>query len=395
MRSISTGGCMSRLEPTHRIRVLTIFGTRPEAIKLAPVCHALTARTAQFESRIAVTAQHRGLLDSVLRDFELSPGYDLNIMRDNQDLFHITAQAIIGLREALDDFKPHYVLVQGDTTTTFVGALAAFYRKISVGHVEAGLRTHQKYSPYPEEINRRLTGCIADLHFAPTDRARTNLRAEGVDDGQIMVTGNTGIDALLWILKSKASRLEESLPPAAFQATRGRFILLTTHRRESFGEPLARTLAAVRELAERFAEVAVIFPVHPNPNVREAARARLGGIPNVHLVEPVDYIPFCQLMNRAEIVLTDSGGIQEEAPSLNKPVLVLRETTERPEGIDAGVARLVGTDRERIVAEATRLLTDRAYVASMTGKPNPYGDGRAAERIVEAIARRFAAQVPA
>ena len=386
---------MSRLETSHRLRVLTVFGTRPEAIKLAPVCHALQARSELFDSRIAVTAQHRGLLDSVLRDFELRPAYDLNVMRENQDLFHITVEALAGLRGVLDDHKPHCILVQGDTTTTFVGALAGFYRKLAVGHVEAGLRTHQKYSPYPEEINRRLTGVLADLHFAPTERARANLLAEGVTAEHVQVTGNTGIDALLWTLRTKASRLDASLPPAALRATQGRFILLTTHRRESFGEPLGRTLAAVVDIAFRFPDVGVIFPVHPNPNVRTVARERLSGLANVHLIDPVDYIPFCQLMNRATIILTDSGGIQEEAPSLAKPVLVLRDTTERPEGVEAGVARLVGTQRERIVDEATRLLTDDAYYRSMTDKPNPYGDGHAAERIVELLASRLAATVAA
>lgn len=386
---------MSRLEANHRLRVLTVFGTRPEAIKLAPVCHALQARSELFDSRIAVTAQHRGLLDSVLRDFELRPAYDLNVMRENQDLFHITVEALAGLRGVLDDHKPHCILVQGDTTTTFVGALAGFYRKLAVGHVEAGLRTHQKYSPYPEEINRRLTGVLADLHFAPTDRARANLLAEGVAAEHVQVTGNTGIDALLWTLRTKASRLDASLPPAALRATQGRFILLTTHRRESFGEPLGRTLAAVVDIARRFPDVGVIFPVHPNPNVRTVARERLSGLANVYLIDPVDYIPFCQLMNRASIILTDSGGIQEEAPSLAKPVLVLRDTTERPEGVEAGVARLVGTQRERIVDEATRLLTDDAYYRSMTDKPNPYGDGHAAERIVELLASRLAATVAA
>lgn len=386
---------MSRLEASHRLRVLTVFGTRPEAIKLAPVCHALQARSELFDSRIAVTAQHRGLLDSVLRDFELRPAYDLNVMRENQDLFHITVEALAGMRGVLDDHKPHCILVQGDTTTTFVGALAGFYRKLAVGHVEAGLRTHQKYSPYPEEINRRLTGVLADLHFAPTERARANLLAEGVPAEHVQVTGNTGIDALLWTLRTKASRLDASLPPAALQAAQGRFILLTTHRRESFGEPLGRTLAAVVDIARRFPEVGVIFPVHPNPNVRTVARERLSGLANVHLIDPVDYIPFCQLMNRATIILTDSGGIQEEAPSLAKPVLVLRDTTERPEGVEAGVARLVGTQRERIVDETVRLLTDAAYYRSMTDKPNPYGDGHAAERIVELLASRLPATVSA
>jgi len=384
---------MSR--PDGRLRILTVFGTRPEAIKLAPVCRALRERADVFDSRIAVTAQHRGLLDGVLRNFGLRPDYDLDVMRENQDLFHITLAALGGLRDVLDDYAPDCVVVQGDTTTTFVGALAAFYRRIAVAHVEAGLRTFRKYSPYPEEINRRLTGCIADFHFAPTERARANLLAEGVPEEAIQVTGNTGIDAFLWILANTEPRLEEVLPPAAARACRGRFILLTTHRRESFGAPLVRTLQAVADLAVRHPDVSVIFPVHPNPNVRREAASRLGGIRNVHLVEPVDYIPFCHLMQRAEIILTDSGGIQEEAPSVSRPVLVLRETTERPEGVEAGVARLVGTDRQRIFEEASRLLSDRSYYEAMSRKTNPYGDGKAAVRIVEALAQRLRIDPPA
>jgi len=383
---------MSKREPDARIRVLCVFGTRPEAIKMAPLCLALGADPECFDYRIAVSAQHRDLLDGVLRDFALVPAYDLNVMRAEQDLYHISVETLGGLRDVLADFSPHCVLVQGDTTTTFVGALAAFYRRIAVGHVEAGLRTRQKYSPYPEEINRRLTGCLADLHFAPTARARANLLAEGVSDADILVTGNTGIDALLWILAHRPSPLESALPPVAWRATQGRFILLTTHRRESFGEPLERTLGAVLTIAQRFPETAVVFPVHPNPNVRRAAERRLAGRANVHLIEPVDYAGFCHLMSRAEIILTDSGGIQEEAPSLHKPILVLRDTTERPEGVDAGVARLVGTNSDRIVEETTRLLTDRAYYETMTRIPNPYGDGHAAPRIVAALRERFPAR---
>jgi len=383
---------MSRREPDGRIRVLCIFGTRPEAIKMAPLCLALGADPEHFDYRIAVSAQHRDLLDGVLRDFALVPAYDLNVMRAEQDLYHVSVETLGGLRDVLADFSPHWVLVQGDTTTTFVGALAAFYKRIAVGHVEAGLRTHQKYSPYPEEINRRLTSCLADLHFAPTPRARDNLLAEGVNDADIVVTGNTGIDALFWIVANRPSPLQQMLPPAAWQATQGRFILLTTHRRESFGEPLKRTLDAVGVIAQRFPEAAVVFPVHPNPNVRREAAQRLSGRTNVHLIEPVDYSGFCHLMSRAELILTDSGGIQEEAPSLRKPVLVLRDTTERPEGVDAGLARLVGTNVDLIVEEATRLLTDRDYYEAMTRNPNPYGDGHAAPRILGAIRERVSAK---
>jgi UDP-N-acetylglucosamine 2-epimerase (non-hydrolysing) len=325
------------------------------------------------------------MLDQALQDFAITPDYDLNVMRENQDLFHISVEALTGMKSVLEDYQPDCVLVQGDTTTTFVGALAAFYKRALIGHVEAGLRTYNKYSPYPEEINRRLTGCLADLHFAPTEKARQNLLEEGVKDDSIEVTGNTGIDALLWVLKNKPADFSRALSARAQEAVNGRFILLTTHRRESFGAPLAETLRAVEEIAIRFPDTGIVFPVHPNPNVKQEAHRRLGSRPNVHLIEPLDYVNFSHLMNRAEIILTDSGGIQEEAPSLSKPVLVLRETTERPEGIESGVARLVGTNRALILEEVTRLLTDRQYRDSMTGRTNPYGDGQAAARIVRAL----------
>ncbi len=373
----------------NRKKVLIVFGTRPETIKMAPVWMALQADREMFETRTVVTAQHRSMLDQALRDFAITPDYDLNVMRENQDLFHISVEALTGMKSVLEDYRPDCVLVQGDTTTTFVGALAAFYKRALIGHVEAGLRTYNKYSPYPEEINRRLTGCLTDLHFAPTEKARQNLLGEGVMADSIEVTGNTGIDALLWILANKPADFTRVLSARAQAAVNGRFILLTTHRRESFGAPLAETLRAVEEIAIRFPETGIVFPVHPNPNVKQEAHRRLASCQNVHLIEPLDYVNFSHLMNRAEIILTDSGGIQEEAPSLSKPVLVLRETTERPEGIESGVARLVGTDRALIVEEVTRLLTDRQYRDSMTGRINPYGDGQAAARIVQALRRKL------
>ncbi len=380
---------------TERKKVLLIFGTRPETIKMAPVWRALRALPEVFDARTAVTAQHRHMLDQALSDFKLTPEYDLDIMRDNQDLFHITCQALQGMKSVLEEFRPDCILVQGDTTTTFAGALAAFYKRILIGHVEAGLRTYDKYSPYPEEVNRRLTGCMADLHFAPTERARRNLLSERVPDRDILVTGNTGIDALLWILAHQPAQFELVLPPRTHRAIDGRFILVTTHRRESFGTPLLESLGAILDIATRFPDVGIVFPVHPNPNVKQVVHERLGAAPNVHLIEPLDYVNFSHLMSRAEIILTDSGGVQEEAPSLSKPVLVMRETTERPEGVEAGVAKLVGTNRSLIFSEVCRLLTEPTYRASMTGKANPYGDGKASERIIETLANRLAMPIAA
>lgn len=372
-----------------RKKVLMVFGTRPETIKMAPVWMALRSQPELFDVRTVVTAQHRHMLDKALNDFDLTPDFDLDIMRDNQDLFHISARSLEGMKKVLEEYEPECVLVQGDTTTTFIGALAAFYKRTSIGHVEAGLRTFNKYSPYPEEINRRLTGCMADLHFAPTERARENLLAERVPENDIFVTGNTGIDALLWILANRPANFDSVLSGVAQQAIGGRFILVTTHRRESFGAPLAESLGAIAEIAARFPEVSIIFPVHPNPNVTQVAHQLLAGKPNIHLVEPLDYVNFSHLMNRAEIILTDSGGVQEEAPSLAKPVLVMRETTERPEGVEAGVARLVGTSKTKIITEVSRLLTDPAYRAGMTAHANPYGDGKSAARIAELLYDRL------
>jgi UDP-N-acetylglucosamine 2-epimerase (non-hydrolysing) len=364
-------------------RALVVFGTRPEAIKLAPVVRALAADP-RFSPRVAVTAQHRDLLDQVLDLFGLRPDYDLDLMRPGQDLFHVTSSALLGLKPVLEDARPDLVVVQGDTTTTFVGALAAFYNRIPVAHVEAGLRTGDPFSPYPEETNRALTGRLATWHFAPTDGARANLMHEGIDPATITVTGNTGVDALLHVaacVRAKPPQLPLELDPTR------RLVLVTAHRRESFDGGMDRICRAVAELARRRPEVDLVFPVHPNPNVRAAVDETLTGLRNVHVVEPVDYEQLVSLLTRAHLVLTDSGGIQEEVPSLNVPALVLRDKTERPEGVEAGALKLVGTDPSRIVREALRLLDDETEHARMAAAPNPYGDGRAAERITNVLAR--------
>jgi UDP-N-acetylglucosamine 2-epimerase (non-hydrolysing) len=364
---------------------LVVFGTRPEAIKLAPVVRALAADP-RFSPRVAVTAQHRDLLDQVLDLFGLRPDYDLDLMRPGQDLFHVTSSALLGLKPVFEDARPDLVVVQGDTTTTFVGALAAFYSRIPVAHVEAGLRTGDPFSPYPEETNRVLTGRLATWHFAPTDRARVNLMREGVDPSTITVTGNTGIDALLHV----ADRVRATPPrlPLELDGDR-RLVLVTAHRRESFDGGMDRICRAVAELARRRPELDLVFPVHPNPNVRTAVDATLTGLRNVHVVEPVDYEQLVSLLTRAHLVLTDSGGIQEEVPSLNVPALVLRDKTERPEGVEAGALKLVGTDPTRIVREALRLLDDETEHARMAAAPNPYGDGRASERITNVLVREL------
>jgi UDP-N-acetylglucosamine 2-epimerase (non-hydrolysing) len=367
------------------VRALVVFGTRPEAVKLAPVVDAL-ARDPGFAPLVCVTAQHRGLLDQVLDLFALEPDYDLDLMRPGQDLFHVTTSALNGLKRVLADARPDLVLVQGDTTTTFTGALAAFYERIPVAHVEAGLRTGDPYAPFPEELNRALTGRLAAFHFAPTALARDNLVAEGVAPASIHVTGNTGVDALLRV----AARVRETPPelPVYLDPAR-QLVLVTAHRRESFDGGMDRICHAVAELARRRPELDVVFPVHPNPNVRAAALATLGRQYNVRVVEPVDYAQLVLLLTRARLVLTDSGGIQEEVPSLDVPALVLRDKTERPEGVDAGALKLVGTDPARIVEEALRLLDDEAEHARMAAAPSPYGDGRAAERIRTVLAREL------
>ena len=366
----------------EKSRTLAIFGTRPEAIKMAPVVQCLE-NAPEFESSVCVTAQHREMLDQVLALFSISPDVDLDIMSPGQSLDQLTAALVSGLGPVMDRFRPDLVLVHGDTTTTFAASLSAFYRKIPVAHVEAGLRTGNRYSPWPEELNRRLTGSLATLHFAPTRRARDNLLAEGVSRNSIFVTGNTVIDALLSVRalapgSNVAQQLIAKLDPDR------RLLLVTGHRRESFGRGFEQLCQGLRELARR-QDVEIVFPVHLNPKVRDPVHRLLADVPGIHLVEPLDYLPFVALMDRAEIIITDSGGIQEEAPSLGKPVLVTRETTERPEAVEAGTVRLVGTESTRIVDEVTRLLESRDAYLQMTHVHNPYGDGKAAERIVETL----------
>ncbi len=366
-----------------KIKVMTVFGTRPEAIKMAPIVLELQKHPDTIVPVVAVTAQHREMLDQVLNLFHIKPDHDLNIMAAGQTLFDITTRAMMGLDKVLTEEKPDIVLVHGDTTTTFAGALAAYYHQTAVGHVEAGLRTHNKYSPFPEEMNRRLTGCIADLNFAPTSTSEANLLAENVPPESIFVTGNTVIDALHHTVRDDFDFQEESLKDVDF--ANKRIILVTTHRRENLGEPMRHVYKALKQLTEEFDDVEVVFPVHKNPKVREVVNEELGGLAKVHLIDPLDYEPFANLMHRAYLILTDSGGVQEEAPALGKPVLVLRDTTERPEAVDAGTVKLIGTDRERVYEEAKKLLTDKAEYSRMAESVNPYGDGKAAARIIQAI----------
>lgn len=366
------------------IKVLSVFGTRPEAIKMAPLVTAL-ARDTRFDSRVCVTAQHREMLDQVLSLFDIRPDFDLNVMRPGQGLPDIAAAILTSMPAILADARPDIVLVHGDTSTTLFASLSAYYRQIPVGHVEAGLRTGDLLSPWPEEANRKLTAALAELHFAPTERAAGHLRREGVEDCRIRVTGNTVIDALMDVVgRLRADPVLRARVGAAIPVElSGRpVILVTGHRRESFGDGFERICVALRALAGRFPDSDLIYPVHLNPNVNEPVRRLLSDVANVHLIEPLDYLPFVYLMDRSSIILTDSGGVQEEAPSLGKPVLVMRDTTERPEAVDAGTVRLVGTDVDAIVSSATRLLTDAAAYESMSTAHNPYGDGQACGRIV-------------
>lgn len=368
-------------------KILTVFGTRPEAIKMAPLALQL-AEDARFEASVCVTAQHREMLDQVLALFELEPQYDLDLMRPGQDLTDVTTSILQGMKSVLDDFQPDMVLVHGDTATTFATTLAAYYRQIPVGHVEAGLRTGNLYSPWPEEANRKLTGALATCHFAPTETSRNNLLAEGIDEGNVHVTGNTVIDALLEVVRKLDTSPE--LAPAQrqrfpFLEDDKRLVLVTGHRRESFGGGFERICQALAETAKAHPDVQIVYPVHLNPNVQDPVNHYLGEIDNVYLIEPQDYLPFVFLMNRADIILTDSGGIQEEAPSLGKPVLVMRDTTERPEAVDAGTVKLVGTDIATITGELTRLLTDADAYNAMSFAHNPYGDGKACQRIRDAL----------
>jgi UDP-N-acetylglucosamine 2-epimerase len=369
-----------------KLKILTIVGTRPEAIKLAPVILAIEGRPDRFVSRVCATAQHREMLDQALSPFGIKPDADLDIMRPSQSLAQVTARAVEGLDRIIAEERPAAVLVQGDTGTAFCGALVAYYHRVKVGHVEAGLRTGDKYAPFPEEINRRLVTCLADYHFAPTDHARATLLAEGVAAETVFVTGNTVIDALVW-MRDRVRQSQPALPDGLADAVAGRqLVLVTGHRRESFGQGFESICAAIHDVAEACAEAVFVYPVHLNPNVREPVNRILRGHPRISLIEPVSYPVFVWLMDRAEVVLTDSGGVQEEAPSLGKPVLVMRETTERPEGIEAGNARLVGVQRERIAAELNYLLRHPEARASMAQARNPYGDGLAASRIVATLA---------
>ena len=359
------------------MRALVVIGTRPEAIKLGPVVAALRAR-ADTEVRVCVTGQHREMVDPLLALFDLRPDHDLDLMRPNQDLATLTANALVGVTAVLDETRPDWVVVQGDTTTALAAGLAGFYRGVRVAHVEAGLRTHDLRHPFPEEMNRRVVDLVSAVHFAPTERARANLLRDGTDPERIHVTGNTVIDALHHVLR-RTDALPVDVPDGA------RVVLVTAHRRESFGAGLAAICDALRSIADEFADVQIVYPVHLNPNVRVPVAERLGGHARITLLAPLEYASLVRLMWRSTLILTDSGGIQEEAPSLGKPVLVLRDTTERPEAVEAGCARLVGTDAERIVSEARRLLTDRSEYERMARVANPFGDGHASERIASAL----------
>ena len=368
------------------LKVMTIFGTRPEAIKMAPVVKALEAAP-DMESIVTVTAQHREMLDQVLHLFSITPDYDLNIMSQGQTLYDVTCRALMGLQEVLKEAKPDVVLVHGDTTTTFVGALAAFYEGIPVGHVEAGLRTGNIYSPFPEEMNRKLTGAIGTYHFAPTTTSKANLLKENINPDHLYVTGNTVIDALQTTVKEDYIFTEELLNKIDY--VNQKVILVTTHRRENLGDPMRNVYEAIRDIIGEHEEVEVIFPMHRNPKVRSIVQEVLGDMPRVHLIEPLEYEPFANLMDRTYLIMTDSGGIQEEAPSLGKPVLVLRDTTERPEAVQAGTVKLVGTDKATVYSTAKDLITNAEMYTAMSNAVNPYGDGLASERIVQALRHEF------
>ncbi len=370
-------------------KVLTVFGTRPEAIKMAPLVHALAADE-RFEAKCCVTAQHREMLDQVLELFEITPDYDLNLMKAGQTLNEVTARILLELKPVLQEFKPDVVLIHGDTATTFAASLAAYYEQIVVGHVEAGLRTGNIYSPWPEEANRKLTGALTKYHFAPTETSKQNLLQENYAAENIFVTGNTVIDALLMV-KEKIEQYTDLKATLAAQFPyldeNKKLILVTGHRRESFGDGFERICEALAQTAKLHSEVQILYPMHLNPNVREPVNRILGGVENVLLIEPQQYLPFIYLMDRAHIILTDSGGIQEEAPSLGKPVLVMRDTTERPEAVAAGTVKLVGTDVEKIVSNLNALLTDSEAYQAMSFAHNPYGDGKACQRILDSLCK--------
>ena len=365
------------------IKVMSIFGTRPEAIKMAPLVKELEKRE-EIESIVCVTAQHREMLDQVLETFEIIPDYDLNIMKQGQTLTDITTRALNGLEEVIKECKPDIVLVHGDTTTTFAGALAAFYSGVAIGHVEAGLRTNDKYSPYPEEMNRQMVDCMTDMYFAPTLVSKENLLKENIEESKIYVTGNTAIDAMATTVKDDYTH-----PELDWIKDNERMILLTAHRRENLGEPMRNIFKAIRRIVDEFENVKVIYPIHLNPKVREVANEVFAGVDRVKLIEPLEVFDFHNFQNKSFIILTDSGGIQEEAPSLGKPVLVLRDTTERPEGIKAGTLKLVGTAEETIYEETKKLLTDKEEYEKMSHASNPYGDGTASKQITDAIIKKF------
>lgn len=366
----------------RKIKVMCVFGTRPEAIKMAPLVKELKRRE-EIDCTLCVTAQHREMLDQVLRAFDLIPDHDLNIMKQGQSLADVTTRALLGLQEVMRQERVDIVLVHGDTTTTFAGALAAFYEQIAVGHVEAGLRTWHKYSPYPEEMNRQMVGVLADLHFAPTKQSAQNLLREGKRPETVVITGNTAIDAMATTIKKDYTH------PQLEWAKGSRLILLTAHRRENLGEPMRQIFQGIKRIIEEFDDVKVLYPIHKNPLVREIANEVFAGMERVRLIEPLEVLDFHNFQNQATLILTDSGGIQEEAPSLGKPVLVLRDTTERPEGIAAGTLKLVGTEEETIYQETKKLLCDAQAYAAMHHASNPYGDGHASERIADAIISWF------
>ncbi|SHH38374.1 UDP-N-acetylglucosamine 2-epimerase (non-hydrolysing) [Caloranaerobacter azorensis DSM 13643] len=374
----------------RKIKVLTIFGTRPEAIKMAPIVKKLDENQC-IEHKVCVTAQHREMLDQVLRIFNITPDYDLNIFEPGQTLTQITIRAMEGLERVIIDFNPDLILVQGDTTTVFAGALTSFYHKVKIGHVEAGLRSGNLYSPYPEEANRKLTGVITDFHFAPTEKNKQNLLREGYDEEKIYVTGNTVIDALLYVVSEDYRFNDELLDNLDYKNKK--IILLTSHRRENLGRPMENIFSAVRDVVLKNEDVEVVFPIHLNPKVREIAHRILDGLDRVHIIEPLEYLPFANLIARSYLVVTDSGGIQEEAPSLGKPVLVVRKETERPEGIEAGTAKLAGIDRENIFKEIDILVNDVNEYKKMANAVNPYGDGKASDRIVDIIVKRLGTEL--
>lgn len=365
------------------IKVMSIFGTRPEAIKMAPLVKELEKRK-EIESIVCVTAQHRGMLDQVLNTFDIKPDYDLNIMKQGQSLADVTTRALVGLEEVIKKVKPDIVLVHGDTTSTFAGSLAAFYNQVAIGHVEAGLRTYDKYSPYPEEMNRQMVDRLSDMYFAPTEISKDNLLKENIDESKIYITGNTAIDAMSTTVDENYTHPELDWINAG-----ERMILLTAHRRENLGEPMRHIFRAIKRVVDEFSDVKVIYPIHMNPRVREVANEVFGDADRVKLIEPLEVFDFHNFQNKSYIILTDSGGIQEEAPSLGKPVLVLRDTTERPEGIKAGTLKLVGTDEDVIYEETKKLLLDKKAYEKMSKASNPYGDGHASERIVDAIIEYF------